>query len=291
MAKDFTLDDMLAEASQVPGASSSVATRARRLGSGTATKAVALWGPPGSGKTRALKTLLEVGERLLVGDTEPSGDGISTVENLLVDEGRADLLNNLLYVPLMNFKEAWNFWGNPVEAVPDVADLQPTCLVWENFNYFQMYHADKEIMPDEFRPENVEGDKDAMFAYWDKMRRIILRSHHRFMTCAPCGPTHHILTMHDDDKERKIKGRLLYGPQIVGSSRKPILGSYSLVLRMDKRSSLFGNDSDSPYVYEAVMTDETQVKERASGLPEGEFPADFNRVWEAITRSNNTKET
>lgn len=104
-----------------------------------------LFGPTGSGKTYAIKGLLEHGFKVLVISTDMGGDGLVTVKMALRNEGKANLLENCASIVLSNYTEVMTFLNTPEAVYPEIFTDALDFLVWDGFSSFQQTILSDEI--------------------------------------------------------------------------------------------------------------------------------------------------
>lgn len=278
---------------------------------------IALFGPPGSGKTRVIVDLLLLGERLFVVSSDPGGNGLATVRNELKRLKRLDLLKNIFYVDVTEFVPMVALWNDPYKHYGDaLKKLDPTIAMWEGFSSFQVQSIDEYVMPDQLRPEKGGDDK---YDYWDKVRRASMRVHGKFLAARGrvvvdgkyvtevddetgesyyvTYPWHHILTCHEqeaqDANSQQKRKASPDRPWVQGQASKMIEAAYDLIIQTSLDEDEFDFASGTTklvYKYRvSAPSKETRVKSRGYDLP-SEFPASMSRVWKEVTgrsESNN----
>lgn len=130
--------------------------KAKKLSEPQATTFKALlFGPTGSGKTYAIKGLLEHGFKVLVISTDMGGDGLVTVKTALRMDGHAELLENCTSIVLTNYDEVIAFLNRPEDIYPEIYTDSPDWLVWDGFSSFQQTLLSDKI--GEMEPARQEG--------------------------------------------------------------------------------------------------------------------------------------
>lgn len=246
-------------------------------------RALAIMGESGSGKTNGLVELLELGERLLVADTEPGKSGYSTIENELERRGKTELLANVLYQPLSDYRQCVAFFDDPYAFLEaEITALNPTVLVWEGFSTAQIVYIDEDILGDDLRPSSDGEDK---YAYWDKVRRATTRLLDAYLNAhGREHPWHKYVTL-DIEQEKDKKGNDLLSRRYMvrGQARKMFPKGFDIIVEAYIHTPDPLKPSKIEYRYRvAGDPKDVTVKNRGYNVP-ADGPADMRVVWQALT--------
>ncbi len=256
-----------------------------------------LFGPTGSGKTYAIKGLLEHGFKVFVISTDIGGDGLMTVKNAMRD--RPDLQANCSSVVLGTYSEVVDFLDKPESVYPEIYTDDPDWIIWDGFSSFQANLLADEI--GQMTPARSEGGKEVSEAResglqlelqdWGMVRAGTVRNldkflklhnrrtgkvWHKLVTCLEgmktirSGSGAQATTTYTDSKE----------PMLQGSALKLVGPAFDLILN----TRIVASQDDAPRAYAYVCAGHDSLagpKTRGLTLHSVEG-GDFYYLWKKI---------
>lgn len=258
-----------------------------------------LFGPTGSGKTYAVKGLLEHGFKVLVISTDMGGDGLVTVKVALRREGKIHLLANCTSIVLTNYDEVAAFLDRPESIYPSIYDEQIDWLVWDGFSSFQQTILSDKIgamTPERTGNKEVSDARDSGLQLelqdWGMVKTGTIRNldkflkmhnrktgqvWHKLVTCLEglksikSGTGAQTTTTYVDAKE----------PMLQGSAAKLIGPAFDLILNTRIAAT---KDEESPRTFTYVCAGhDTLAGAKTRGLVLNPVePGDFYLLWEKI---------
>jgi hypothetical protein len=270
--------------------------RSQRVKSGDDAEAtpikIEIYGAWGSGKTFCIKSLLDLGFKVLVVTTDIGGSGLSSVKIPLRREGKQELLKDLLReVILDNDEEVQAFVFDPTTFFPEIYEWNPDFVVWDGWGSWQQIQLMERVgaMPTERKgkelAEAVEEGLKLEQDQWGMIKIGTTRTTHKF--CALSNKTtgkvwHKILTAQEGYKSVKqgdntSELKETKQPLVQGAGGILSGGAFDLIIRTAK-DTVGGKDT---FKYQ-IRQQNTVSKVRGFELP-AEMDADFGKLWEMIS--------
>jgi len=254
---------------------------------------LALFGQIASGKTFFIVGLLLEGERVFVLSTDFGGNGLITIKNELKRLGRPELLKNLRALDLADYEDLANFWENPLEFAPSIAEFDPTVFVWEGITSFVIDTLDEYILGHAPGADKSGELRHAGFTHtqqdWQGMKRGTMRPMRRFQSFIvnEGHVMHKIATFHESKMENNdLTNKSEKGPYVQGSAKTLVTGGFDVVLQCFKEEK----GEDVAYKYRAVgASDKYAVKNRGFQGIKGVMDADPVKVWRILTNRETAK--
>lgn len=105
-----------------------------------------IFGNSGTGKTYLLRSLLELGFKVLVLSTDLGGDGLGSVIIPLRNEGTWNQYKKLLRsVEIEGYDEIANFLARPETVVEDIYDWDPDFIFWDGMTGWQINDIGEKV--------------------------------------------------------------------------------------------------------------------------------------------------
>ena len=246
-----------------------------------------VYGHSGSGKTFVIVGCLIHGERVLVLSTDFGSNGLKTVKNELRKRGKLNLLNNLRVLDLASYEDIEAFLKDPTPFVPDLAEFDPTVLVWEGFSTFNIDILDEYILSHAPSAEGAGELRRAGLAHnkqdWQGMKRGTVRGlRYFFAFVLPNGKqVHKILTCLEaqpetDELTQKTQRSVL----VHGTGKSLMAPGFDVIIEVFKEES---KDGLVNYFYRCDGDSQKYLlKNRGFELKPVE-PADPVRLWSILT--------
>ncbi len=254
-----------------------------------------LFGRTGSGKTYAIKGLLEHGFTVCVISTDMGGDGLVTVKTALRREGKTHLLDRCTSIVLTTFKEVEAFLASPEDFYPDIYTDGVEWLVWDGFSSFQqtlLSDAIGQQTPERAGGKEISDARESGLQLelqdWGQIKAGTVRNldkflklynrktgevFHKLVTCLEgmksirSGSGINTVTTYTDTRE----------PMIQGAAVKLMGPAFDIILNT---RSVTSKEEDTPTF--KYYTDKT----RGLALDPVE-PGDFYALWEKIATQLN----
>lgn len=230
------------------------------------------YGHSGTGKTLAIKGILEAGYKVLVVSTDLGGNGLSSVFNALHAEGKGQLCDNIVHADFPDYDSLSDFLKNPHAVFPEFSDFSPDWAVWDGFTGFQQVQIQSKIL-EEINPatkNSSDGREEGLWAEqqdWGMIRTATVRAlnnflnlHdwqnkkmlHKYMTCLEQKPT-----------ADKLSGEVMRSPYIQGSASALMQPAFDVIIEM--RVKTLGGEEKGQRVYEYNCVGHDKLMAKARG--------------------------
>jgi hypothetical protein len=257
------------------------------------------YGDSGVGKTLAIIGFLLAGLKVFVLSTDIGGNGLSSIRTALKDMGREDLMSNLVFVEVADYKTTQEFLVNPDIVMVEVADEKglrevslnewnPDMLVWEGFSNWQENHLCSYVLGmDAISSKASEMRQEGLLPElqdYNAIRRGTLSTLDRFLNLrAKNGKVwHKYVTCLEDNKAKEdpLSGnKAKKMPLLVGSARTYMGPAFDLILEMQAKSS----GGKTEFVYKCDVGGSSVSKKRGLNVDTTE-PADMLKLWTKINQ-------
>lgn len=105
-----------------------------------------LFGNSGTGKTYIVKSLLELGFKVMVLSTDLGGDGLGSVIVPMRNDGTwAEYRNQLRSVEIEGYDEIANFFVRPEAYIEDIYDWDPDFIFWDGMTGWQINDIGEKV--------------------------------------------------------------------------------------------------------------------------------------------------
>lgn len=252
---------------------------------------IMLFGPVGSGKTRALVGLLKKGLKVLCLISDIGNNGIITVKLALKQEGLSHLLDNLTFIALNGHKEVSEFLDEPAAFWPEIYDEGIDVLFWDGFSSYQgtdlMEYVggmieDGNVGSREVSELRSEGVRFELSDY-KVVRDVTIRVAKEFcrLNNKKTGQIwHHIMTCHEAIKSSQ-NGKSGFSdtaqPFLTGSGGVYLMGAFDLVIK----TQAVGDEKTREFEYVITGNKNLVAKNRGFSLPPV-MEGDFEKLWTII---------
>jgi hypothetical protein len=248
-----------------------------------------LFGPVGSGKTRALVGLLKAGLKVLVLVSDIGNNGLITVKLALKKEGREDLLKNFKFINLEGHEDATAFLDEPATFFPEVYTWGVDVIFWDGWSAYQSQDLleyvgglvdDAQLGGKEVSEVRAEGVQLSMADY-GVLRNVTVRVVKKFTQLhnKQTGQLwHHIITCHEaiaSQGDGKGGFKDTSKPFLTGSAQVYLTGAFDVIIK----TQVVGNDENTrKYEYVIEGTKNLIAKNRGFSLPPV-MEGDMEKLW------------
>lgn len=204
------------------------------------------FGNPGSGKTFVVKSLLELGFKVLVATTDVGGDGLNAVIIPMRAAGTWDTYKkNLRSIELSGYDEVKDFFVVPENSFPDIYEWDPDFIFWDGLSGWQQIDVSTYVgnmSPERAGGKGVSDARESGLQFeqadWGQVRNATVRGVDDFcsMRNKKTGRMwNKIATSHEAVKSKGAAagGGFKEGlePLLQGAGGRIILGAFDLVAR------------------------------------------------------------
>ena len=243
------------------------------------------FGSPGTGKTWVVKSLLELGFKVLVVTTDVGGDGLNAIIIPMRREGTWEKFrHNLRSQELTGYEEVKAFFKDPenFEGLEDLYQWDPDFIFWDGLSGWQQVDVSQyvgDMTPERSGAKGVSDARESGLQFeqadWGQIRNATVRGVDDF-----CGirnkltgkPWHKIVTCHEAVKSKGASGGGGFveakEPLLQGAGGRIIIGAFDLVIRCTAKSDLTDEDG-SKRIYEYVFPPNQNLVAKVRGY---EFP-------------------
>jgi hypothetical protein len=264
---------------------------------------IALMGLPGTGKTKFIADLIELGARIFSINTDPGGAGMETIlSQCLRNNNFEKFKTNFREIQISDYDTLDEFLENPEKFYPKIWEFNPDFLVWEGFSNFQQTMLSEKI--GELYRDAVENSSNKNISEtraeglklemqdWGMIRNGTIRRIEDFLQIKNPNKSAFpkILTIHEavetvtlkqENGIPKVEERASARPALQGGAKNILGGGFSLILRT--------TNEGKKYYYENTTKTLGMTKNRGIDLPEGKFEASAKLVISAIEKSYGIK--
>jgi len=242
---------------------------------------ICIYGHWGTGKTRTIFELLEMGYKVLCLTTDIGGSGTSTVVGEATRAGKLDLVRkNCKEIELFDYEEVKEFIDDPTKYFPDIYEFDPDFVYWDGFSSYQAIDVSEAVGGmarsgiSENRQESAsEAVKEGIQfeqIHWNQIKNVTLRSIANFCSLhnKKTGKIwHKVVLCHETEKGQ---------PLIQGGANRLFGGAFNLIIRTVKTTN---GDVES---YKYLISGDS-AKSRGVKFPTS-MDANFSEVWKEIQK-------
>lgn len=242
-----------------------------------------LFGNPGTGKTYLVKSLLELGFKVLVATTDVGGDGLNSIIIPMRAQGTWDKFKaNLRSVELSGYESVKSFFTNPEETMDDIYDWDPDFIFWDGLSGWQQIDVSTyvgDMTPERAGNKTVSDARESGLQFeqadWGQVRNATVRGADDFASMRNKKTNrmwHKVATCHESVKSKGAAagGGFVEGkePLLQGAGGRIILGAFDIVLRTTVTSDPLDEDgSKRQYKYILQPHQNLAAKVRGFSLP------------------------
>ena len=239
---------------------------------------VLVFGTAGSGKTTIIKSLLELGFKVLVLSTDLGGDGLNAIIIPMRREGTwKKFRHNLRSVEIEGYDEVSNFFAHPETSVPDIYDWDPDFVFWDGLSGWQINDVGTKVGEFESGKNASEAEREGLQMNqqnWGQIQRATFRGLSDFcaMRNVKTGKIWHKVATCLEKITLKSNGAGGFAeskePYLQGAGGKMALGAFDIIVRTTLTSSPTDEDgSTREYNYVLKGHQNLAAKVRGFDLP------------------------
>ena len=250
---------------------------------------ILLFGNNGTGKTYILKSLLELGFKVVVLSTDLGGDGLSSVIIPLRGEGTwAAHKNQLRSVEIEGYDDVANFLVRPEAYIADIYEWNPDFIFWDGMTGWQINDVGEKVGDYAVGDRATAAEQDGLQLNqqkWGQIQRATYRGLSDFcsMRNTKTGKIwHKVATCLETIKSKGIGsgGGFTEGrePYLQGAGGRLATAAFDLVIRTAISSSPLDEDgSKREYSYILQGHQNLAAKVRGYDLPP-KMPGDGKKL-------------
>jgi len=244
---------------------------------------IMLFGNPGTGKTYVVKSLLELGFKVLVITTDVGGDGLNAIIIPMRAAGTWNKFKgNLRSVELGGYETVKEFFNKPEDIIPDIYDFDPDFIFWDGMSGWQQIDVSQyvgDMTPERAGSKTVSDARESGLQFeqadWGQVRNATIRGIDDF--CSMRNPKtgkifHKIVTCHENVKSKGAAagGGFVEGkePLLQGAGGRLAQGAFDIILRTSVVSDPLDEDgSKRKFFYILQPHQNLAAKVRGFNLP------------------------
>ena len=251
---------------------------------------ILLFGATGTGKTKAIADLLELGHTILAVSCDIGGEGFTSVRQWLKKRGKEELLKNCFYFELPTYQDVEDFCSNPKGFWPDIYNHDIDTLVLDGYSTFQICHVQDMALEMDGGRNSVEARTAGLRAEttdWGVIKNASVKNLNKFLLLRneTTGKTwHKLITCLEQEKEvTKGSDAKIIAPMLQGAAAKLLEPCFDLIMRTSKAVKTGeGGKKEVQYFYELDGTS-NKIVTKSRGLEfEPKEPGDMTKIFTSI---------
>lgn len=251
---------------------------------------IMMFGATGTGKSKSIADLLELGHTVLAISTDIGGEGFTSVRQWLRKRGKEELLANCFYFELPTYDDVEDFCSNPKGFWPDIYTHDIDTLVFDGFSSFQICHVQDMAMEMDGGKNSVDARVAGLRAEttdWGVIKNSTVKNLNKFLLLrnAVTGKTwHKVVTCLEQEKEvTKGSEAKITSPMLQGAAAKLLEPCFDLIMRTSKAVKTGeGGKKEVHFFYEVDGTSSKIVTKSRGFDLDPKSPGDMTQLWSSL---------
>ena len=248
------------------------------------------FGATGTGKSKSIADLLELGHTVLAISTDIGGEGFTSVRQWLRKKGKEELLKNCFYFELPTYQDVEDFCTNPKGFWPDIYTHDIDTLCFDGYSSFQVCHVQDMAMEMDGGKNSVDARVAGLRAEttdWGVIRNASIKNLNKFLLLRneATGKTwHKVITCLEQEKEiTKGSDAKIISPMLQGAAAKLLEPCFDLIMRTSKAvKNGEGGKKEVQYFYEVDGTSSKIVTKSRGFDLDPKMPGDMTKLWTSL---------